>query len=456
MKRTMLVPFVLAVVLAGCPGPAPGPSINDAAPQIVPGGGTSSGAVNGRINIYVIDAADDMPIPGAAVRLGEPSDAAPRTGTADSTGLVVFRDTAIVGAQVVTASAAGYAASTWFGVNGANVTMPLQRPAPTVPSATVSGTIPGFDALPAPAASHYLLAVVMYSFLSDLGAPENQINQMGRNVCIRTPIANPSCAWEMEVRVGSQFHLAILIDGIQGPGGPNPGADPLTLIGYAVQTGLTFVDGQIVTGETLTMLAPSDLVDVTVSMQAPPGTWGTARAAALLNMGGQGMMPMIFPGFTTAQPSGLLPALAGDFATGTYDFLAQAAAMGGAPTGLILMHDVNITATVTFGSWMDAPTGVMASGGSYSFTPAVGATIHSASFRDDTRPPALVWDVALLDGRTSFSLPTLTPDPLPAGMINLSITALDLPGANFGDFRVNAMFDMLARMSETAAVQFTH
>ena len=59
----------------------------------------------------------------------------------------------------LTVSATGHAPSTWIGVDGSNVTIALRAiSAPALPRATVTGTIAGWDTMPAPAADHNRLA----------------------------------------------------------------------------------------------------------------------------------------------------------------------------------------------------------------------------------------------------------------------------------------------------------
>ena len=71
--------------------------INDAAPEEIPGGGIGSGAVDGKINVYAIDAITEAPIAGASVRVGEADAAKPLEGTTDATGLVTFKDASLQG-----------------------------------------------------------------------------------------------------------------------------------------------------------------------------------------------------------------------------------------------------------------------------------------------------------------------------------------------------------------------
>lgn len=188
MNMTMRWLFVCAVVpvvsTLGCGGETLSVNqINDAAPEEIAGGGIGSGAVDGKINVYAIDGATEAPIAGAAVRIGESDAAAPLEGKTDSTGLVTFKDDALQGAQTITVTAADHVATTWFGVNGANVTIPL---GPTTPppleTAQVSGTIAGFDGL-TNATNHVWLAFVGFSWTGNPGNAANDIQQPGDRGC---------------------------------------------------------------------------------------------------------------------------------------------------------------------------------------------------------------------------------------------------------------------------------
>src|SRR5689334_9828314 len=111
-------PFVLAALLviggvgAGCGG---GPNNPDA--RLIPGGGVGDGAIDGAINVIVIDQDTDQPISGAQVFLG---DVAPfQGGSTDANGLFHLEDETLKGPITVTATAANYVNATWFGVDGA-------------------------------------------------------------------------------------------------------------------------------------------------------------------------------------------------------------------------------------------------------------------------------------------------------------------------------------------------
>src|ERR1043165_499270 len=74
------------------------PTGNHPAPQLIPGGGIGGGAIDGVVNLYVIDDTTRQPLANATVRVGT------LDGTTDATGLFVAEG--VVGPQTVIATVA--------------------------------------------------------------------------------------------------------------------------------------------------------------------------------------------------------------------------------------------------------------------------------------------------------------------------------------------------------------
>src|SRR5262245_52850291 len=91
---------------------------NHPPPRLIPGGGIGDGAIDGVVNLYVIDDSTHAPIEGATVRVGDIE------GTTDTTGLFIANG--VVGPQTVLAKKAAMRSEMWIGANGANITMALQ------------------------------------------------------------------------------------------------------------------------------------------------------------------------------------------------------------------------------------------------------------------------------------------------------------------------------------------
>ena len=427
---------------------------NDVEPSFIPGGGISSGAIDGEVNVFVADDAD-QPIAGAAVRVGDASASAPLEGTTDSSGLIVFQHADLRGPQMITATAAGRTAGTLIGANGANVTIILPpNPRPAVQTAIVRGTVQGWDSLPAPGFTEYNVALVQYSFTPEFGAPENGIAQpmdgdTPKNLCVRTAFDNNPCNWEMNVRTGQQIHYAVLARGDQHGTASDPSDDTYELLGYAVKTGLTVSSGQVITNETLTMVAANDLVDITATVPSGPAGMSNAVGFPFLDMGAAGQMVFALPTLSPSNQSGNVLAKSGQFATGEYLMVGLAGAPGqDYPYSTSFQRNVSFAGTVAVGAWMGSPSQISGSARSYSFSAASGATFHAASFVNGS--DNITWAVIILDGSTSFELPTLATDPL-AGVTTMRVAAFDVPGFAAGDFDLADLNDTMARVSEASA-----
>ena len=66
-----------------------------------------------------------------------------------------------------------------------------------------------------------------------------------------------------------------------------------------------------------------------------------------------------------------------------------------------------------------------------------------------------VWSITIFDGSTSFTLPGLSPDPLPAGMLTFEASALQIPGINLGNVELDDARDKITGISNDF-VTFTH
>jgi hypothetical protein len=65
------------------------------------------------------------------------------------------------------------------------------------------------------------------------------------------------------------------------------------------------------------------------------------------------------------------------------------------------------------------------------------------------------WSVLLLDGASSFSLPTLSPDVLPPGTLELRVQAYEIPGLNPVSFSTDESVDTVRRISQNKTT-FSH
>src|SRR5262245_49686273 len=110
----MRATLALALLVAACGGGGgtndddAGDDGGDVDPVLIPGGGVTSGAIDGEVNVYVVEVGTATPIPQASVRVGA------LEALTNADGLAVISDPGLVGPQTVTATANGHAAATWI------------------------------------------------------------------------------------------------------------------------------------------------------------------------------------------------------------------------------------------------------------------------------------------------------------------------------------------------------
>jgi hypothetical protein len=457
--------LVLALFAAAC-GDDDAPSVNHVEdPEILPRGGIGSGAIQGELNVFVVDSVTSAPIAGATVRVeAEPE---PLTGNTDSTGLIVFTDSGLAGAQTVTAQATDYANSTWIGANGAVLTIPLESndPTPVTPTSyTVAATIDGFADIPV-TAGHAILGLILYSYNPDFEDPANSIEQGTRtimggteipaNACIKVPVGS-DCNAQVETRAGAQALWGLIFD-VTNIGQPD---QTMTLIGYTLLRGLD-VNADITTVQTLDYLETAELDEVTVTWGTPPTGLAEQKGMPVLNLGDEGWIIAAYPtGLTNDVTALTVPALSGALATdATYDIIAMAdpdQADGATditfPQSMLYRRTVDISATIALDNWMTPPSAITVTAGTYSFTGAVGATVHTCDFYGIDGDK--YWGVGIFDGSTEFTLPDVTPG-LPVGTVSLSVGAMEVPGLSVTDFNLEAVMDAVTRMANNQ-IDFTH
>ncbi len=429
-------------------GPADGAP---GSPMLISGGGVANGPVAGTMHVFVVEHDSATPIAGAHVQLG---DGGTFTGTTDATGLVTFKDASLTGAQIVTATASGHAAATWFGANGADVTIPLTPSPLSTPTAHATGTIAGWDSLPAPSFAHYTLGVVLYSFVANVGDPANGLTQGtdASGAPLDTCLNGSPCAWQLTARTGAQVHYAMIVDG-DSKGTSTVNDDTFTLIGYAAGSPSTLSANQTQSNESLAMIDTNAETSLSVSFPSAPSGLAHLVAIPMLDLGADGKIPFALPTITPQQTSTMVLAPTGQFA-GSYDLVALATpnATTKTPYSTVLQNGVTLP-SVTIDPFLAAPTGLSASGGTYSFTKVSGASLHYGQFASSSGTVA--WSVAILDGSSSFALPKVSPDPLPTGTLTFTVTAAEVPGFDAADFKVPDLSSHLHRASG-AQTTFSH
>src|SRR5262249_10473482 len=142
----------------------------------------------------------------------------------------------------------------------------------------------------------------------------------------------------------------------------------------------------------------------------------------MIELGASGRIPIILPVLDQTHTTSRIPKPTGALAGATVDLLAQAQSAKGQaePATLSWLRGVNAAATVAVSSWLPPPASLSPAGGTFSFTPVLGATLHSAELKNAAGDR--VWSVTIFDGSTSFTLPGLSPDPIPLGTISYDVS----------------------------------
>ncbi len=438
--------LLASLFLAACGG-------NDAAPSLIMGGGVSSGDIDGRVNVYVIDESTNAPIANAKVRVGSIN------GMTDTAGLFIAKGS-LSGKQDVTAVADGHVPTMWVGVDGANVTVPVTATGTTnttVPQAELDGTIIGWDQLNPTAQNDALIAGIAYSQTSDIGAPENSIpqpagpvQQIPGNACLKSTFGSPACAFKVNSRTGRVALLATIVDRNLNGTPTNPNDDIITVVGYAAKTAITVVAGQNQTGDDLTQLAAGDTATGGIDFGTPPGALDKVQGLVGMDLGEDGIAYIANP-LTPATHTMLMPKTSA-FAGSSYRVLALAQKSTATDTqSLILKQKVTDATNVSLGAWLDTPTGIMASGDTLSLAQVSGANISGFEVRGPGATDA-AWSVTMFDGSLSATVPTDLA-PIPTGSDTLRGQAID---ANFDphDFNLQDKFALVNRLSSDS-VTFT-
>jgi len=470
MRTRIAAVTLLAAALGACGGD--GSSGPPPAPHIIPGGGIADGPIRGTLNVFVIDEDTRDVLSSAAIRVGASDEQEPCEGLTDSTGLATFasKDCKLLTKPVtMTISASGHAPSTWIGCDGSNVTVALRAiSAPPLGRATVTGTIGGWDALPPPATNHQWLALVGASSNPDLTDRGNNIDQGTRqvvvnvggqdypfdipsNICVRNALVD-DCNWVLTTHTGAQALWAILLD--QDTKGTDDEADDTTVVtGWAIKTGLSFGKDTTNGGVNLDRIADADMQSFAATFASGPSGLDYMVAYPVLDLGAEGRISIIAPVLDKNTKMTRVPKLTGPLAGAHYDMLATAIddPAKPAPATITWLRNVNPSSTVAVSSWLSPPGALTVTGGVFSFTPVAGATVHSAELQ--TMDGQRRWAITIFDDTTSFTLPGLSPDPLPLGTVRFAVSALKIPDADLS----NVVFDDLADvLTDIASDQITY
>lgn len=399
-------------------------------PRIIPGGGIGDGAIDGVVNLYVIDDATRRPIAGAAVRVGT------LDGTTDATGLFVARG--VVGPQTVAVKAPAYRAAVWIGGNGANMTVNLEAADPaSSPSATVSGQIAGFGAITV-AAGHTKDAIVGYAQTDDLGDPANSIAQSNNSNACFVRAAGQDCPFTIKVRPGKGALIAAIFDRDLNGTPTDFDDDKVAIIRWAYLRGLDVAAGATQTGKELAVLAPAQQQTVFVDFGSPP----LAFAGGLLGieLGDEGVFQL--PAFATRTENTFLAPRLDAIGATAYRLTGISSDADPATQQSVVLRRDQTGSTVTAGTWLPVPSGVTVNRTGGSWTSVSGATVHSLDFdQGSTR----VLSVTVFDGSTKATIPDLI--AVPSGSLKVTVNAIGAPGLDVSSFSLDADVKKLVQVA---------
>jgi hypothetical protein len=175
----------------------------------------------------------------------------------------------------------------------------------------------------------------------------------------------------------------------------------------------------------------------------------------VLTLGDEGRIAIVIPALDMTHGTTRVPKLAGSFSDARYDFIAKAqdAKDKDQPGTLSWLHGIDLSKGVTAPAWVLPPTNLLVMDGTYSFTPAAGASVSGGELR--TMAGKRAWSITIFDDTKSFTLPGVSPDPLGPGPAIYAASGLVIPGFKASDARFDDLADKLTAIA-TDQVMFTH
>jgi hypothetical protein len=365
---------------------------NSPDPRLIKGGGVGDGAIDGVVNVYVIDNDTDAPIIDATVEI------AGKDQQTDDTGLVIFQD--VSGPQTLAVKASGYRGAIWQDANGANLTIAVTKLGNlTAQQATLSGSIAAWDTVTVPS-GHAKAAFVAYSQTDDFGDPGNNLTTPNSgNVCFGNP---STCTFSIVSRTGAVTLTAAIVD-IDPHGNIDTTDDTYSIIGWATSPGIQVDSGVNQSGLVLTQLEPGKLQNITIDYGTPPDalTKHDALLGIELSKNEILQLPVLPSGATTA----LMPTLAA-FAPGvTYRLTAVAQTTETDPPQSVVIQRGQTATTLAADQWLTTPVNVTASRTAAALDKVTNAKLHSVQWSDAN---GVVLEVTMFDAtKTTATVPAL-------------------------------------------------
>lgn len=408
---------------------------NDVDPRTIAGGGVGDGEIDGEVNVTVIDNATDAPVANASVFIGETEK------TTDAKGRVTFSD--VEGAQDIAVKATDYRSAVWMHVNGANVTIPLQAHVGAPESATLAGTIAGYDSVSV-AAGHAKVAVVTYSQSTDLGDDANNLDTPGNtNICF-----GDQCNWSVVTRTGSVSVIALILDRDLKGTPAMLDDDTHTVIGYAYKQGVTVAGGVNQSGLVLDQVEAGNLETVTIDTGTPPAGLPERLTLVGIEVSKDEVIQLplflFFPDATEL----LVPKRTVFGGNGTYRLSAIAQTTTGedGAQSIVLRQGLETTALAA-GEWLPPPVNLDITRTTASFDLVPDAIAHSVQWSDATNP---LLEITVFDSTThQIEVPSAVSLPT-TGMLTARVQAI---GADFdpNDFSLEDDSELLWGLSAQPA-----
>lgn len=381
--------FLIAVLAAACGGGTD--------PRVIPGGGIGDGDIGGKVYIHVIDAADDTPLANATVAI-----AGHENVTTDAKGFVEIKD--VDGPQTIAVKLQGYRNTVWAYANGTNVTIPLDKTGTSIPQATLSGSITGWDPTGLPA-GHFKGAAVFYSQNDTLGDEANNLQTpaMG-NIC-----GGQSCNWTVVSRAGTVTLMAAIVD-FDSKNTPSTADDTITIIGWAMKAAVVVENGVSQSGLALTLVEAGNMENLTIDYGTPPAALTQKTALVGIEVSADEIIQM--PVFTPDQTTLLAPkpTVFDPNAKLRLTAIAQTPMGERAAQSIVLRRGLTGT-SLAAGEWLTPPVGVTATRETASWELVAGAKLHSVQYRDATGTSIL--EITSFDPKaTTVSVPLLVALPV--------------------------------------------
>lgn len=365
---------------------------NSPDPRLIKGGGVGDGAIDGLVNVYVIDNDTDAPIVDATVEI------AGKDQQTDDTGLVIFQD--VSGPQTVAIKASGYRGAVWQDANGANLTIAISKLGNlTAQRATLSGSIAAWDTVTVPS-GHAKAAFVAYSQTDDFGDPGNNLTTPNSgNVCFGNP---STCTFSIVSRTGTVTLTAAIVD-IDPHGNLDPADDTYSIIGWATGPAVQVDSGIDQSGLVLTQLEPGKLQNVTIDYGTPPDALTKHDALIGIELSKDEILqlPVLPSGATTA----LMPTLAAFSPGVTYRLTAVAQATVTDPPQSVVIQRGQTATTLAAETWLATPVNVTASRTSAALDKVTNAKLHSVQWSDAN---GVLLEITMFDAaKTTTTVPAL-------------------------------------------------